>query len=153
VTLTIPNAKGMSSLQNIIVRINDNNNTFPNQEECVLSNNDMTFINPFLMKKESRVLPNTTDNGTYPNPVSVLGNEIIEYKITAINPTSAAASITIIDTLPAYLVLTGTATPAAASSTTITPPFPARQVLTWTFPSVASMGSAIATFNVEAQSE
>jgi hypothetical protein len=42
-------------------------------------------------------------NGAYPNPVSVLFSDIIEYKITAVNASLLSGKVIIRDTLPPYL--------------------------------------------------
>ena len=156
VSITITNAASIANMYNIIVRINDKNNEFPIQMECEYANNELSFINPFTVKKEAILLPNTTvDNGTYPNPVSILGNEVVRYTITATNPVASPVNITIVDTLPAYLVPTGTPsgtpTPVITPGTTTPPPSPARQVMTWLFPSVASNATVTATFDAMPQ--
>ena len=153
VAVTIPNAASISSLYNIIVRINDRNGKFAYFAECDSSNNEMSFINPFIVKKEAILLPGTTvDNGTYPNPVSILGNEVIRYTITATNPLASAVNITITDTIPAYLQYNGTSNPVITPTSTTTPPFPARQVMTWVFPGVVSNATVTSTFDATPQS-
>ena len=109
----------------------------------------------FPADKNAILLPNTfVQNGTYPNPVSVLGNEEIKYAISSSNPTAANAEIVIIDTLPAYLeYVSGTASPALVTTpppvTTAPHNNPARQVLTWRFPSVAPNASVTVSFNAK----
>ena len=153
VPVTIKNAKGIGDLSNIIVRLNDRNHIFTYQPECEDDNNVLFFINPFLMKKTARLLPNLAiDNGTYPNPVSILGNEIIEYTITAYNPTATALTVTIIDTLPAYLTFNGTASSGFTQlANTTPPPSPAREVLQWSSVNVPANNSASVTFEATPQ--
>ena len=140
---------------NIIVRINDRNGAFEYQPECDMSNNVMSFINPFLMRKEATLLitPEFKHNGTYPNPVSVLHGEEIRYEITAINVTPTTTNIVVTDTIPAYLkYVTGSvsSSPAADitddSGSTTPPPYPVREVIKWTFNNVTSGDSVKAIF-------
>ena len=94
--------------------------------------------------------------GTYPNPVSILGNEVVTYEISTVNPTLTNVEIVIVDTLPAYLEHVGTATavPVATSitpSSTSAPPNPSRRIITWKFSNVAPKGEVKASFNARAQ--
>ena len=109
-----------------------------------------------LAIKNAILLPNTSnENGTYPNPVSVLGNEEIKYTISSSNPTAANVDIIIVDTLPAYLEYAGTAssTPpvSVAESNTTAPPNPSRKVLAWRFTNIAPNAGVTASFNAKAQ--
>ena len=108
--------------------------------------------------KSARLLPNTlTENGAYSNPVSILGNEEVEYTLTARNarPHNSVA-VVITDTLPAYMeYVQGSASPALANPV---PPYtgaphnnPARQVLTWKFSSVSPNDSETVSFKAKPQ--
>ena len=154
ISFTIPDIMSIIPLpQNIIVRVNDRNGVFAYQPECDTTDNVMPFINPFLMKKSAKVIPFATDNGTYPNPVSVLGNEVIEYTITAENPTASAMNVTITDSLPAYLTFNGTASAGYTQlANTTPPPYPAREVLRWSNVNVPANNSASVTFEAIPQS-
>ena len=95
-----------------------------------------------LFADKNATLNTIAQNGEYANPVSILGNEVVSYEISTVNPTLANVEIVIVDTLPAYLEHVGTATavPAATSitpSNTSAPPYPARRILTWKFQNVA----------------
>ena len=109
--------------------------------------------------KSARLLPNTfVENGAYSNPVSILGNEEVEYTLTARNtrPYNSVA-IVITDTLPAYMeYVQGSASPAIV--TPEPPPYtgaphnnPARQVLTWRFPSVSPNSGETVSFKARPQ--
>ena len=149
VTIVIPDGSAIADLYNIIVRINDRDGNFAYQAECDSSNNVMSFVNPLLMRKNAtlQTSPPFAHNGTYPNPVSILGNEVVTYTITAVNALSDAADITIIDTLPAYFefVDDGTVFPVATPYLTATNP--ARHALRWDFVAVPARGSVAASFN------
>jgi uncharacterized repeat protein (TIGR01451 family) len=72
-----------------------------------------------FMKKDA-TLKSVQDNGTYPNPVSVLYKDIISYKITVYNPGEVSASmITVVDTLPPYLDYVPSSMQGSASSSSI----------------------------------
>ena len=105
--------------------------------------------------KSATLLPNTfAENGAYSNPVSILGNEVIKYTLTAKN-TRPYKSVTIVitDTLPAYLEYDGSALPTSvAESSTTAPPHPSRKVLRWVFDNVAPNASVTASFNATPQS-
>ena len=105
-------------------------------------------------KKNATILPNTVaENGTYPNPQSLLGNEVVKYEITVRNPTLTSVDIVIVDTLPAYLDYVGSATPSlAVPPGTTAPSQPERDVLTWRFTGIAPNGSVTASFNAMPES-
>ena len=112
----------------------------------------------FPAEKNAILLPNTiAENGTYPNPVSVLGNEVVKYEIKTTNPTLDNVDIVIVDTLPAYLeYISGTAssTPSVSviEGSTPTPPYPERKVLRWRFQNIAPDASVTASFNAKPES-
>ena len=146
VTVRIPNIHTHLPILNIIIRVNDDGMDFTNfthQPECDETNNVMTIRNPALnlmMKKEATLLVASPipHNGTYPNPVSVLHNEDIEYTITAVNANHSVGKVIIRDTLPAYLQY-------QSSSPTVVPTTvsgnPSRIALEWTINGVASMAT------------
>ena len=106
-------------------------------------------------EKSATLLPNTLpENGSYANPASILGNEVVKYEITTKNPTLANVSIIIVDTLPAYLEYVGTAssTPSVSVAETSTSPQPVRKVLTWRFPTVAPNAPVTVSFNARPES-
>ena len=160
VTVVIPkDAPLLSNATYIVVRINDKGHDFPYHIECEDSDNVISFVNPLLMKKDATLLlapefPDFDNRGTYPNPVSVLSNERIEYRISAVNATSNAATIIITDIIPAYLeYISGSASsPSPVAKTiddtgsTTAPPNPVRQVITWTFFGVPSGSTVEAKF-------
>ena len=149
VTFTIPDAAGMTTLSTIIVRVNDRSNVFPYQLECDISNNVTSFVNPFLMRKNSTLLisPSFVHNGTYPNPVSVLYNEEIEYKITAVNATLSSSTIIITDTIPAHLrYVPGTAIGTDGAVSVNETMVNSDNSLIWTFTGVPSQASRTAIF-------
>jgi hypothetical protein len=91
------------------------------------------------MKKTSKLNWNgIQDNGTYPNPVSVLYTDTIYYELQVYNPGTTSAAMTVRDTLPPYLeYVTGTATTDITHNTNFsitTPPTTSTspQVITWT---------------------
>ena len=147
VSVTITDAGSMTDLSSIVVRINDRDGNFDYQTECIITNNVMSLLNPFALSKTARIIPNAAVNGTYSNPVSVLGNEIIEYTITAVNISASAANVVITDTLPAYIrYVDNTASP---STVTVTPTTtsPQRQVLEWDPISIPAGGSDSVSFH------
>ena len=109
----------------------------------------------FFADKNATLLPNTSiDNGTYPNPVSILGNEVVKYEISTVNPTLVDVDIVIVDTLPAYMEHVGVATAVPAlpatsitTSSTNAPPYPARDIITWKFEGVAPDSVVTVSFN------
>jgi uncharacterized repeat protein (TIGR02543 family) len=127
----------------LTVRVNDRNANFPHSgpnTECEESNNERILFNTtyrLYMKKRASI-DGIPDNGVYANPVAVLGNDTIQYRITAVNMAPHAGSIIIRDTLPPYLrYRPGTARPGTAAafshdSTALAPGTPRRDILTWT---------------------
>ncbi|MDR1224712.1 MAG: hypothetical protein LBL07_17830 [Tannerella sp.] len=95
-----------------------------------------------LMKKDA-FIDGVQHNGTYPNPVSMLYTDVIEYTITAVNANLNPADGTLVirDTLPAYPDYTGTeSSPPQASFVPGTAnSIPQRSTLEWTFSSVQSL--------------
>ena len=137
ITFTIPDASTLSGMYNIVIRINDKNGVFPYQPECDEENNVLTFINPLHMTKDAEVLTVFAGNGSYANPVSLLGSETIKYTITAVNPTQNPVTIVVTDTLPAYLgyetgsaAIPGSGFESISSTTGITPQ---RTILKWKY--------------------
>jgi uncharacterized repeat protein (TIGR02543 family) len=149
------------SVAKVIVKVNDKESTYIYQPECDSTNNTMeiTLFRPTLsnyMAKDAKLLPATTvNNGVYPNPVSILYLDTIEYKISAINANLDSGTVIIRDTLPAYLryVDDGTAdwynkslpSRSSFSSGTIIGP-PLRDTLVWQFDSLKSQEPVWATF-------
>jgi uncharacterized repeat protein (TIGR01451 family) len=148
ITVTIADIIPFQPVFRIIARVNDNGGLFPEQPECSMFGNEITFHNPaldLLMKKDA-VLNGIVGNGTYPNPHSVLFSEHIEYAITAFNADSHAGKITITDTLPAYLnYVENSAVPSVGFTQTATKEAPVRDILAWTL-NVESMNYATVTF-------
>jgi uncharacterized repeat protein (TIGR02543 family)/uncharacterized repeat protein (TIGR01451 family) len=110
VNLTVDMA--LNPVLRVVVNVNDNKNnpTYTYQPECDSLNNTIgfTLIKPMIsnyMEKHARLLlmPPEPGDGTYPNPVSILYGEEIEYRITAINANIDSGTVIIRDTLPAYL--------------------------------------------------
>ena len=137
ITFTIPDASTLSGMYNIVIRINDKNGVFPYQPECDEENNVLTFINPLHMTKDAEVLTVFAGNGSYANPVSLLGSETIKYTITAVNPTQNPVTIVVTDTLPAYLGYeTGSAAIPGSGFESISPTTgitPQRTILKWKY--------------------
>jgi uncharacterized repeat protein (TIGR02543 family)/uncharacterized repeat protein (TIGR01451 family) len=151
VTLTIPNMTLYKTAINLIVRVNDNNGAFPVHPECRYDNNTFTFINPALrlwMQKDATLLlsPPVTDRGTYPNPVAVLYDERIEYKISVVNSNfSNGTTVIIRDTLPLYLDFVSSVPPITPPSV----PYGTRQPLAWTLTNIASFADTAVTFTAK----
>ena len=154
ITVFIPDLTVHQPVINLLVSVNDNGVVFPVQPECDDGNNNISFLNPFLsrlMKKDAKILiPNAVQqNGTYPNPVSVLFNEEIEYTLTAVNVNPNPGTVIISDTLPLYLNYV----PASASDITLATfsngvsngLYP-RNYVTWKFTGVAPMDTRIVSF-------
>jgi Listeria/Bacterioides repeat len=113
----------------------------------------ITVFKAPTMIKEAILLPgNTVLNGSYPNPVSILFRDTINYSITAANTgLPGGETLIITDTVPPYLsFVTGSDNPSASTTTTTT--FPAQTVLKWTFPSVPLNNTRIASFKATPQS-
>jgi uncharacterized repeat protein (TIGR01451 family) len=133
VTLTIPDVTAARPFTKIIARTNDNGTTFPFQMECDTTDSDISLLNPVinLYMRKYATLNGVQDNGAYPNPVSVLYNENIEYKIAVINTNPKKGDVIITDTLPPYLdYVAGSGTKSLSHDYTKTAP--KRKVLTWT---------------------
>ena len=148
VNITIPDIRPYMPFLNIVVRVNDKNGEFMYQLECNDDNNELTILNPaigLLMRKDATLL-GTTHNGTYPNPISVLFGEEIEYTITAVNASMSTGTVTVVDTIPAYLkYVTSSADNGGVHSYTnlITPQC---DILTWTLANVPSLGTRVVKF-------
>ena len=155
VTVRIPNAKSIAGMNNIYARINDRNGNFAYYAECDSLNNELRFINPFLMTKNATLLttPSLAHNGTYPNPVSVLYNEEIKYDITAVNANFTQGTVVITDTIPSYLsYVSGSANPTSAVHNSIIIGSVSHDRLVWTFTNVSSMASQVVSFKATPQS-
>jgi uncharacterized repeat protein (TIGR01451 family) len=103
-----------------------------------------------MMKKNATLNPDMANafphNGTYPNPVSVLYNENIEYRITAVNANLKADSVFITDTLPPYLrYVDGSATGSVIrdSDIYVTPKI---YTFNWKIPAVSSLADTTVSF-------
>ena len=148
VVVNIPNIMPHMPFADIIVRVNDNDGTFPAEAECGMLNNEMTLINPLLnllVKKDAELL-SVSGRGAYPNPISVLGNEVITYKITATNPLQTSANIVIVDTVPAYLgYVTASASPSYTSM--LPTSIPGQSIIRWVIAGVPSMQDAVVSFD------
>jgi uncharacterized repeat protein (TIGR02543 family) len=143
---------------NVIAKVNDSGTTYIYQPECDSLNNEISMVlfSPMLnndMTKDAWLLPSTVaNNGAYPNPVSILYGDVLEYKITAVNANLSSGTLIIRDTLPAYLrYVAGTAvSPSLYLSSiddngTISGP-PERDTIVWTFTGVPSLETVEATF-------
>ena len=139
------------------VRIQDNGIKYPADGpylDCDYNNNTKSINNPFinLLMMKDATLNSVSHRGTYPNPVSVLYNENIEYKITAVNANlSPNTTVIIRDTLPPYLnFVSSPATPPVTTGTA--PGTPARTTLQWSIPNLASMATTSVSFVATPQS-
>jgi hypothetical protein len=130
----------------IAVRVNDRNRKFAYFAECDSTNN-LIYLSLATKTATLNAVPHI---GRYSNPVSVLGNEKIEYKLRASNPTKMTnQSIMFKDTLPAYVTLTTPAPdPAPVTLTDSTALPPRRQILTFVRPNVLPHGVATVTFSI-----
>ena len=140
VSVTIPDITLFNPV-NIIVRINDNGTKFPYQPECDSLNNEMVIINPSInnMMKKNATLNGVQENGSYPNPVSILFNEIVTYQISAVNANlSSGTSLIIRDTLPPYMDFVSSVPAITSTSNGGTP---TREALEWTITNLASMAT------------
>ena len=145
VTVKIPNARSITGMNNIYARINDRNGNFAYQAECDSSNNELRFVNPFVMTKNATLWYDASNsfahNGTYPNPVSVLYNENIEYTIKAVNGLLSNTNIVIVDTIPAYLdYVANSAVPTSGTYNA------SDKSIRWTFSGIAPTVSVTASF-------
>jgi len=84
------------------------------------------------------------NNGTYPNPVSVLYGDTIEYKVSAQNITLADGDVNISDTLPPYLSYVSTTTPAGFQYGYCDKCNPPRDILSWTLTLAAGASQEVA---------
>ena len=155
VSMTIPDIT-LVHATSVIIRVNDDGTKFPYQAECDDVNNELTISNPglsLLMKKDATLLLPTPlqNNGTYPNPVSVLYNEHIEYKITVTNASPSQGTLVIQDTIPSYLRYVG-GSATTGSGITVDSAFnvlvgsTSHDILKWTFSGVPSMDTRIVSF-------
>ena len=140
VTVRIADMNPFLPMLNIIVRVNDNGVNFTYQAECDDTNNVISILNPAvnLMMKKGAKLEGVPHNGTYPNPVSVLYNEDIEYTITAVNVNVGTGNVIIRDTLPSYLNYKSSDPIIVPVMTGTNPP---RVALEWTLGGVPSMAT------------
>ena len=154
ITVHIPDMEPYMPFNELIISVNDDGVDFPVQAECDATNNEISFLNPLinlLMKKDATLLLSTPvrHNGTYANPVSVLYNEEIEYKITAVNINNTSGQVVIRDVLPSYLeyvpssASTGAGGTVAVGNTGGDNP---RDTVVWTFTGVAPMETLTVTF-------
>ena len=111
------------------------------------------YINviPVPVKKEATLLlsPPFRHNGTYPNPVSVLYGEDVEYKITAVNINKNTAHVIIRDTLPPYMAFKSTSPSITPGSNGGTPP---RTTLEWDMYPVSYMDTTTVSYVATPQS-
>ncbi|MDR2914481.1 MAG: FG-GAP-like repeat-containing protein [Tannerella sp.] len=154
ITVSIADITPFLPMVNIIIRINDDGASFTYQPECDDTNNEMTYLNPALalMMKKNATLNGTPDNGSLPNPVSVLFGEEIEYKITAVNANLNAGSLLIRDTLPAYLYFVNGSESSSANFSLATTGSPTRDIVTWSFTGVSSMAETTVIFKASPES-
>jgi uncharacterized repeat protein (TIGR02543 family) len=157
----VGNVSSLPSFVQFVVRLNDDGVTdpYPVQAECDCSDSIRVRLNPalYLLMEKEATLNGVQDNGTYPNPVSALYSDVIEYKITAVNANlnPSGGTLVIRDTLPAYLrYATGTASsspPSSIDSSTIagTPP---RDTLVWTFTGLSPLERVTVTFGATPES-
>jgi hypothetical protein len=163
-TIGVPNIQRHLPSVRLVVRLNDNGKVFPVETECDYSDSITIIINPaidLMMKKNAILNPRKANefifNGTYPNPVSVLFSDTIEYKIKAVNANLTSGAMAIRDTLPPYLkryvpslnVISASSYSVAWEPAGTTPP---REVLVWSSPSVASFDSVFISYEVTPES-
>jgi uncharacterized repeat protein (TIGR02543 family)/uncharacterized repeat protein (TIGR01451 family) len=105
ITIMIPDSFMTVPFVNYIIRANDRNGIYPLQQECDYRDSVLSHVNPFLseLMHKDAVVNAIANNGTYPNPVTVLFKEDILYEITAVNANPAGGNMTVTDTLPEYL--------------------------------------------------
>jgi len=133
---------------NLVVRLNDRLGVYPYQAECNADDSVRAPLNPALslyMKKRSS-LNGAASNGTYPNPVAVLGSENITYTISGVNANTSSGQVIVRDTLPTYLnfVSSISSNPTSALTTTTVGSLTA---LEWNFGSLGSFAPFAVTFN------
>ena len=139
----------------ILVRIQDDGTTYPSSGpflDCDYSNNYGEVFNHTLladaMKKNAtlQISPPFSHNGTYPNPVSILFGEEVEYKISALNVNYNSGHVIIRDTVPPYMnYKAGSASPTSVSVGTV-PGTPSRTTLEWDISPVASMATTLVSY-------
>ena len=160
VFVRLPDVTLFQPLGNIVIRLNDDGTSFPYQAECDTLNNMLTIVNPAyhqLVKKSATLflLPSTDffpHNGAYSNPVATLFGEEIEYRLSAVNAFTTAQTITIRDTLPAYLeYVPGSSGEPLATDPPPTPGTPPREALHWLVANVSPADSAVITFRARPQ--
>ena len=109
-----------------------------------------TCTAPVIIQKDATLLisPNLMHNGSYPNPISVLYNERIKYEISATNTGTSSRTITVTDTIPAYLeYVSGSATGNPTSNMSIHDNnLTADNSLKWTFTNVLPSEKRTAIF-------
>jgi hypothetical protein len=104
------------------------------------------------MMEKNATLNSVQDNGTYPNPVSVLYTEKIIYDITAVNFNQLPVNTMVVtDTLPPYLKL-DTITATTGYSLSATAGTPSQTVLKWTLYNVAPMLTKAFTYQATPES-
>ncbi|MDR1335425.1 MAG: FG-GAP-like repeat-containing protein [Tannerella sp.] len=143
----------------LVIRLNDNGALnddgslkYPAQDECDCSDSIRTRLSPVLhlMMKKDATLNEVQYNGTYPNPVSVLYTDVIEYTVTAVNANlnPSGGTLVIRDTLPAYLDYAGTesSSPQASFVPGTASGVPQRSMLEWTFTGLSPLQKVTATF-------
>jgi uncharacterized repeat protein (TIGR02543 family) len=133
-----------------IVRLNDDGKTYPVQTECDCGDSIQARLNPtihLMMKKDASIGP-VSNRGTYPNPVSVLYSDEIEYTITAVNANiNPNGTLIICDTLPAYLdYADNTASDPLKFKHGTSAGVPQRDTLMWTFENIPSLDTVKVTF-------
>jgi len=146
VTVNIPDITPYMPMANIVIRLNDDGTTFPWQAECYSLNNVITIPNPalHLIMKKNATLLSVQHRGSLANPVAVFHDEIIAYRITAVNAHTSPQKITIIDTIPPWLNYLSS-TPSVTQDT-ITTGYPQQTVLKWVFPNVPATRDTTVTF-------
>jgi uncharacterized repeat protein (TIGR01451 family) len=156
VIIRIPDITQFFPMANIVVRLNDNGKTsFFLQPECDTTNNVFTVPNPairLMMKKNASIDDGAQNTGTYPNPVSVLFSELVNYEIAVVNASTTTGNVTITDTLPPYLnYVPGSASNGGAPTTPVTGP-PAQTVLIWTLSGLQPLQADTVTYDATPQS-
>ncbi|MDR1723550.1 MAG: hypothetical protein LBR84_06410, partial [Tannerella sp.] len=90
-------------------------------------------------------------NGSYPNPVALLGSDSITYTIRAVNASIHTGSIISTDTLPTYLDVrsVSSAPPLTSSAVVGSPP---RTALKWVINNLAPLKDTVVSVTVSPQS-